>query len=205
MSGKEEQSQIFLPPVPGALLSLQRSISHPHGNGKRKTIWLTTEDPLHKAAQRFCLPTPKAAVPGLSLGPELAWDTWTSSPRAQFFFPAPHFFSWKWIKVIKSVLTAHLKESASLLPGQQLRMEKVGQGDPGSQQLCGQNSCRHSWAGCEEAPCGGTQVPWCWGHGFQNSLTPFLPSFLPSFPDTKSHCHYFHHFPSTFQKSQHRI
>lgn len=51
VSGKEEQPQIFLPPVPLVLLSLQRHISHPHGNRTRNIICLSAEDPLNKAAQ----------------------------------------------------------------------------------------------------------------------------------------------------------
>lgn len=88
---KEEQPQIFLPLVPLVLLSLQRHISHPHGNGMRNTICLSAEDPLNKAAQSFWLLTTQAVTPGLPLGSELPLDTWTSSSQ-MFSFPEPHVF-----------------------------------------------------------------------------------------------------------------
>lgn len=75
VSGKEEQPQIFLPPVPLVLLSLQRHISHPHGNRTRNIICLSAEDPLNKAAQRFWLLTTQAVTPELPLGSELPFDT----------------------------------------------------------------------------------------------------------------------------------
>lgn len=89
MSGKEEQPQIFLPPVPLLLPSLQRHVFHPHGNRTRNTICLSAEDPLNKAAQRFWLFTIQAVI---------LWDLScprTPGPTPPSSFPSqdPTFFS----------------------------------------------------------------------------------------------------------------
>lgn len=137
-----------------AAVSAEEHFPSPWQRG-RNTIWLSAEDLLDKAAPRFWLPTTQAAVPGLPLGPEVPWNLWTSSPQ-QFSFSAPLFFSWKWLKVIKTILVAHVKESPSLLPRQQQHMERAGQGEPFSQRVYGWNTYWDSWTDWEEAPESGT-------------------------------------------------
>lgn len=89
VSGKDEQPQIFLPLVHLVLLSLERHISHPHGNRTRNTICLSAEDPLNKVAQRFWLLTTEAVT---------LWDLscpWTPGPAPLSSFPSQNsmFFS----------------------------------------------------------------------------------------------------------------
>lgn len=197
--GKEEQYQIFLPPVPGVWLSLQRSIAHHHGNRRRNTIWLSTEDPLNKAAQRFWLPTTQAVAPRLLLEPKLPWNTWTRWPQHS----TPFQHSTCSLKMTKS----NKKHFGSPFEEKTIPPPKAAATD-------GEGRARGAWlpAGVWAKFMLG-QLGWLrgsstsqrpdesvLGHRFQSSFTPFLSSL----PDTNSYCHFFHHFPSAFQKFHHR-
>lgn len=194
------------PLVPWVLRSLQKSFSHLHGNRRRNTIRLSVEDPPGTATQMFLLPKIQAAVAaaGLPSGVKPPQDTQPSSPQHSAFPPFlfPHsiplfIFSWKWLKVRESLLGARLKASP---PSPDSSSRWSGEaGEPGSQLVCGRDTCQHGWAGCEEAPHSATRLSRCWGVDFRAPVCLFSP--LPAWYHAPRHwilVPFFHHSPSSF-------
>lgn len=203
MFGKEKQSQVFLSLVPTVLPSLQRSISHPHGNGRRNIIWLSEEDPLDKAAQRFWLPTTQVAALGLPLGPELPWDTWTSSPSTVFLPSTPLFL----LKMTKG----NKKRFGGTFEGDPIPPPKAAATD-GEGRAGGAWLPAGAWAKYVPGQLGwllGSSLRW---HPAESVLGAWISKLLYTFsplfsPLTSRHKNLIAtlHFPSTFQKSHHRI
>lgn len=174
--GKEERYQIFLPPVPvcGCLCRGALPITMATGGETQFDSPLRTL--LIKLPRGFGFQQPRQQHQGSSWNQSCPGTPEPDGSSTVLLSSTP-LVLWKWLKVIKNILAAHLKKRPSLLPRQQQQMERVGQGEPGSQQVCGRNSCWDSWADCEEAAPHSAQMNRCWGIDFKAPLHHFSPHF----------------------------